>query len=110
MSRRDAEKKLRSLLLRRMRYEKLRLARFEYALTGMFFPGRGLSAEQRLGMALDTYYSPYRFSLDFNEIRQWFQEIGMSPSLPRNFAPYFRGVSNSDFGSAKSFLARRPEF
>jgi SAM-dependent methyltransferase len=104
-----AEKKLRGKLRRRMILEKLRLARLDYALTGLFFPGHGLDKATRLGMALDTYYSPYRFSLDFNEIRQWFLELGMSPHLPSNFAPYFRGVAETDFGSRKSFLAKRPE-
>lgn len=104
----QAEAQIKRRLRRRIFFEKLRLARLDYMLTGEFFPGQGQDFLTRLGMALDTYYPPYRHAIDPNEIRRWFWELGMSPTLPRNVAPYFHDTPESAFGSTKSYIARRP--
>lgn len=105
----EAVKRLRRRLKQRIIFERLGLARLDYRLSGgMAFPGQNLPFGERLGAALDTYFPPFRHTLDPKDIRGWFTELGMDPSLPRNLSIYFNGASDNAYGAAKSFIARRP--
>ena len=105
----EAEKRLARRLRRRVAMERIGLARLDYRLTsGMAFPAQGAGFAIRLGAALDTYYPAYRHTLDPNEVRRWFLDLGMTPKLPRNIAPHFGDVPESALGATKSYTAVRP--
>lgn len=109
MSPQEAERRLARRLRRRMALERIGLARLDYRLSGgMAFPAQGASFAVRLGAALDTYYPPFRHTLDPREVRRWFLALGMSPNLPRNIAGHFGDVPEDALGAPKSYTAVRP--